>query len=388
MKRSRRYEYAQMLHRQLVVPVVLVVVVSILLVSCSKEEEPLPEVIRPVKTFTVKAGGNVSSLQLPGKVRATKRVNLAFQLVGGRLIQLPIAGREGQKVRKGELLARIDPKDFQVNLQNAQGRLKEAEASLKLAKAEYERVLRIREKDPGAVSGASVDRRREAVAQSQGRLESLQAAVDDAENKLKYTYLRAPFNGVIAKRFVDNFQEVKPKEPIASIQDITSVELLVDVPENVMAAVRSRGTNTAVATAVFPTAPDKQFDLSLKEAASDADPATQTYQVVLVMPQPEGINVLPGMTATVTASTSEEKVQQGSILIPSIAVIANPEGKNFVWIVDSKDMTVHKKDVKVGTLTGSENIDILEGLQGGEKIIVAGMLKLQEGMRVRLWDKQ
>jgi len=377
-----------MLHRQIVAPVVLVVVATFLLISCGKkEEEPPPEVIRPVKTFTVNAGGDMLGLQLPGKVRATKRVNLAFQLVGGRLTELPIADREGQKVRKGELLARIDPKDFQVNLQNVQGRLKEAEASLKLAKAEYDRVLRIREKDPGAVSGASVDRKREAVAQAQGRLKSLQAAVDDAENKLKYTYLRAPFNGVIARRFVDNFQEVKPKQPIVSIQDITSVELLVDVPENVMAVVRAGDEDTVIATAVYPTAPDKQFDLSLKEAATDADPATQTYQVVLVMPQPEGINVLPGMTATVTVST-EEEVQQGSILIPAIAVVADPEGTNYVWIVDSKDMTVHKKDVQVGTLTGSENIDILEGLQGGEKIIVAGMLKLQEGMRVRLWDKQ
>jgi len=372
-----------------VVPVVLVVVASFLLISCGKkEEEPPPEVIRPVKTFTVKAGGDILGLQLPGKVRATQRVDLAFQLVGGRLIELPIAGREGQEVRNGDLLARIDPKDFQVNLQNAQGRLKEAEASLKLAKAEYDRVLRIREKDPGAVSGASVDRKREAVAQAQGRLKSLQAAVEDAENKLRYTYLRAPFNGVIARRFVDNFQEVKPKQPIVSIQDITSVELLVDVPENVMAMARDRGAQTDIAKAIFPTAPDKQFNLSLKEASTDADPATQTYQVVLVMPQPDGINVFPGMTATVSFSTPEEELQKGSVLIPAIAVVASPEGNNYVWVVDSKDMTVHKKDVKVGTLTGSENIDILEGLQGGEKIIVAGMLKLQEGMRVRLWDKQ
>ncbi|MBW1944989.1 MAG: efflux RND transporter periplasmic adaptor subunit, partial [Deltaproteobacteria bacterium] len=204
--------------------------------ACGKKEpEVAKEVIRPVKTLTVKSGAGVEGLTLPGKVRASKRVNLAFKEVGGRLSHLPIAGKEGQDVKKGALLARIDPKDFQTNLANAQGRLKTAKAGLELAKKEYARVKRIRDKDPGAVSGADIDRKMEAVNQSEGRIKSLKATVDDARNQLSYTYLRAPFSGVIAKRFVDNFQEVKPKQPIVSLQDITHVEILVDVPENVIA---------------------------------------------------------------------------------------------------------------------------------------------------------
>ncbi len=341
-----------------------------------------------MKTSTVKAGGELTGLRFPGKVRATQRVKLAFKQVSGRLIQLPIAGREGERVQKGELLARIDPKDFRVRLQNAEGQLHEAAASLKLAQSEYDRVQRIREQDPGAVSTAMVDRKREAVAQSQGRIKSLQASVDDAKNKLMYTWLRAPFTGLVAKRYVDNFQEVKPKQPIASLQDITSVEILVDVPENVMSLVRKGEKGRAKAVARFPTAPGKQFLLSIKEASTDADPATQTYQVVLVMPQPEGINVLPGMTATVTVSTSDEKIEHGSIEIPAIAVVADPEGKNYVWVVDMKNMTVHKKDVTVGSVTGSENIDIVDGLTGGETVVVAGVLSLKEGQQVSLWEEQ
>ena len=101
-------------------------------------------------------------------------------------------GREGQEVKQGELLARIDPKDFETDLRAVQGRLKTAVASLDLAKSEYERVKRIQKKDTGAVSGADIDRKREAVNAMQGRIRSLRAEVEAAKDQLSYTYLKAP----------------------------------------------------------------------------------------------------------------------------------------------------------------------------------------------------
>jgi RND family efflux transporter MFP subunit len=187
---------------------------------------------------------------------------------------------------------------------------------------------------------------------------------------------------------VDNFQEVKPKQPIASLEDISQVELLVDVPENVMAVRREGGQGSVKAVAEFPTAPGKQYPLKVKEFATTADPATQTYQVVLQMPQPEDINVFPGMTATISVSVPEQETEERSIFIPAISVMTDPNGKNYVWLVDSTKMTVHKKEVKVGRLTGSENINVLEGLEGGETLVVAGATKLQEGMKVSFWEKQ
>jgi RND family efflux transporter MFP subunit len=366
----------------------LILVILIFTSSCGKKEEPpAPQVIRPVKTMTVSAGTDISGLTLPGTVRASRRVELAFKEVGGRLIELPIEGREGREVKQDELLARIDPKDFETDLSRVQGRLKEAVASLDLAKAEYERVKRIQKKDPGAVSMADVDRRREGVNAMQGRIRALRAAVDAAKNQLSYTYLKAPFSGLIAQRFVDNFQDVKPKQPILALEDISHIEILINVPENVVAVARDTEDEKIKAVAQFPTAPGNQFELQLKEYATRADTATQTYQAVLQMPQPEDLNIFPGMTATVTLSLGSSAAPDSSILIPAIAVVAKPDGSSFVWEVDAKDMTVHQRDVKVGPITGSENIRILEGLKGGEKIAVAGVLKLQEGMKVRLWEK-
>ena len=367
----------------------LIVMLGFSLTGCGKEsEEAAREVIRPVKVITVAAGTDISGLNLPGKIRASQRVELAFKEVGGRLIELPIEGREGQEVKQGELLARIDPKDFETTLRNVQGRLKEAQADLQLAKKEFARVKRIQAKDPGAVSGANIDRKREAVNAMEGRIRSLGAEVEAAKNRLSYTYLKAPFAGMIAQRFVDNFQDVKPKQPILALEDITQVEILIDVPENVVALARDTENEDIKAVAQFPSIPGKKYPLTLKEYATRADAATQTYQVVLQMPQPEDLLVFPGMTATVSLAIGSSATVGSSILIPAIAVVAKPDGSSFVWEVDPKDMTVHQRKVKVGPITGSENINIVDGLKGGEKIAVAGVLKLQEGMRVRFWDQQ
>ena len=390
MRLNRGKERNPPINRVFPAIVCLIAFVVLLAASCGKEEEKaaVSEVVRPVKVMTVVSSGRGGGLQFPGKVRADQRVELAFKVVGGRLFELPIAGKEGGYVKKGELLARIDPKDFQTDLRKAEGRLKQAEAALDLAKSDYARVQRIRKEDPGATSQAMVDKRRETVNQAQGRIKSLKASVDTAKNLLSYTYLRAPFAGLIASRYVDNFQDVKPKQPIARLEDISNVELLIDVPENVMAVSRAGGPGSVTAVAEFPTAPGKQYPLKLKEFATKADPATQTYQVAFQMPQSEDINVLPGMTATVTISFSSQETEAKSIFIPAIAVMTDPNGNNYVWLVDSAEMTVHKKEVKTGRLAGSENIDVQEGLEGGETLVVAGGTKLQEGMKVSIWEQQ
>ncbi len=367
----------------------LIAMLTFSIPACSKKGEEAPrKVIRPVKTATVTSGTDIPDLTLPGTVRASQRVELAFKEVGGRLIELPIEGREGQEVKQGELLARIDPKDFETDLNRTQGRLKEAVANLDLAKAEYERVKRIQKRDPGAVSMADIDRKREGVNAMQGRIRALRAAVKSNKDQLSYTYLKAPFAGLIAQRYVDNFQNVKPKEPILALEDVSSVELLVNVPENIIAQAKSGSDDNIDANAIFPTAPNQKFPLSLKEYATRADSATQTYQVVLQMPQPENLNIFPGMTANVTLTVGSHSPYEKITHIPAIAVMAQADGSSFVWIVDSENMTVHKQEVRIGRIEGSNDIEVFEGLEGGEKIVVAGVLKLQEGMKVRFWEEQ
>lgn len=350
------------------------------LAACGKENEEKAaiEVVRPIKMMTVTSSTDAVQLKFPGMVRAAKRADLAFQRVEGRLSQLPVD--EGQMVKEGQLIAQLDQKDFRNNLRDAQGQLAKAKAALESAQSEYDRILRIQKKDPGAASESMVVKRREAVDQSKAQIDSAQAAVDTARDELGYTTLRAPFGGVVSKRYVDNYQEVRTKEPIVSLDDVSSIEILVDVPELIVATFTADGEPRAVAE--FAAAPGKQYPLTIKERASRADPKTQTYQVVFRMPQPDDINLLPGMTATVTGSAQMREETKEVFIVPDIAVVADAAGNPNVWIVDKETLKVQRRAVKTGDLTGTDSIEIIDGLKPGETIAISGVSRLREGMQV------
>ena len=336
--------------------------------GCSKEEEAPPrEIIQAVKIMKVQAGQDQFSTSFPGKVRAAKRSELSFK-VSGPLHELPID--EGQLVKKGDVVARILPRDFQVALNEAKAHEVEAEKQYRRYKDLYAKKQ---------VSKSDFDRYKAA-------RDVARAQKEDAENALDDTTLRAPFDGVIAKRYVENFEKVQAKQPIAFLQLIDQLEILIDVPELTMARFRDQGQGVVVVE--FDSVSGKQYPLTVKEFSTEADPATQTYQIVMVMAQPEEANILPGMTAKVTATAGENTTGDTSIIIPALAVLNDAENKSYVWILDLESTTVHKTLVQVDRLEGSENIVIQDGLQGGETIIIAGVTKLQEGMKVRPWDKQ
>ncbi len=407
----------------------LTVVLTVLVTSCSKEEDQATkEVVRPVKTMTITPSGDVSARTYPGRVRASQRVDLAFQ-VSGPLIKLTV--EEGQQVKKGQLLARIDPRDFETDLAKINSDIGRARANLeamqvgarpediKILEAEIEaakarllnaehqykryRDLYIRKqvskadfdlhKSERDIAKANLNTtiqnlekgkagaRKEDIEAMQATIRGLEAKRKRSQDALDDTYLQAPFSGVIAKRYVENFEEVKAKQSIVSLDDISHVEILVDVPEIVVATIK--GKRSMVALAEFAAAPGKQYPLSLKEFSTRADPRTQTYQVTLQMRQPEGINILPGMTASVVQHRPKEEDDTGRFVIPAIAVFADEAGNSHAWVVDRDTMTVHRRKVTTGELTGTDSIQILDGLQSGEMIAISGVSRLREGMKVR-----
>ncbi|MBU1055883.1 MAG: efflux RND transporter periplasmic adaptor subunit [Proteobacteria bacterium] len=361
----------------------LIIFLVVFISSCSKEKAAIDKepVVRPVKILTLTDICEISTRKFPGKVRASQRVDLAFQ-VPGLLIKLSV--KEGQYVGKGELLAQINPKDFQINLKQAQGQLAMARASVERAQSDYERILRIKKEDSGATSQAMVDQRRAALDIANAEITSLEAAVEGAKDKLSYTYMSAPFAGVIAKRYVNNFGEVQAKQPIVSLQDISYVEILINVPENVVANIKEKNSSTF---AEFTADPGKFYKLDYKEIGTEADPMTLTYQVVLMMKSPKGINIFPGMTANVLAKAELGECDSQTYVIPAICVFADEAGNSNVWVVDPGKMTVHKRKVATGNLTGEDSIQILKGLSYGEKIATSGVSMLREGMKVRDLDE-
>jgi multidrug efflux system membrane fusion protein len=354
-----------------------------LLSACGQSEEPAKTVepIRPVKLM--KVGGSLAgkTRKLPGTVRAADRVDLAFQ-VPGTLVELPV--KEGQTVKKGTLVARIDPRDYETNLRNAEGVLAKAQAGLVYAIAEYKRYVKVKETDAGAVSDSMVALKLAGEKVARADLQSAKATVAAAKDQLEYTRLKAPFDGVIAQKYVDNYKEVQAKEAVLSLQNVIDVEVIIDVPELMLAPIRKTLPRFY---AEFTADPIRRFELQIKEFATQADSVTQTYRVVLVMPAPTGIRILPGMTTNVSIEFTEGAETGAEILIPAIAVFADNAGHSQVWVVDPQTNKVQRRTVTTGDLSGSDSIRIVSGLSPDETIAVSGVSKLREGQMVRALEE-
>jgi RND family efflux transporter MFP subunit len=404
------------------------IVLSILLfvAGCSPKDANNSDGARPVKTMVVAAGGDTHVRSFPGKVEASKRVELAFQ-VSGLLVQLPV--REGQRVAKGELVAQLRQEDFQARLQALQGQLDQARAGLKALQAgerqeqrmrleaqvraadavlarnriHYERVADLQK--AGSSSPTEYERaqteyrvaqeeltaaqqalekgliaRAEDIAAKEAAVRGLEARVVEANLQLHDSTLEAPYDGIIARRFVELKQNIRAKDPVVAFQDVDEIEIVVDVPETVMAA-NLLAADIVELVAAFSAVPGLQFPVHVKEIAQRADPVTQTFQVRVAMKAPTEVKLLPGMTAIVTLTYRRAAILGNQILVPVSAVLSDGATGQAAWVI-GPDETVKRRPVKLGEPTGGQ-IEILDGLQPGERIAVAGVTFLREGMKVR-----
>jgi RND family efflux transporter MFP subunit len=340
---------------------------SLVVVSgCAEQEEvAAPSAVRPVKVLELEVSDEATTRQFPGKVRASQRADLSFE-VSGSLVQLPV--REGQLLEQGDLVAELDDRDFA-------SALKSADAQFRTALANFRRGAALVE--DGNISKSDFD-------QLKSRRDVTSAELAKAEKAMSDTRLNAPFRGHVATRFVENFQDIEAKEPIISLQDIEELEIIVDIPESQMIRGPGRDGPPPKITALFNAFPDQRYDLKIKEFSTAADPTTQSFRIVLSMAQPEEFQALPGMTAIVEAQFEAAEVAGGSrFVVPAIAVFADETGTSHVWVVDPKDNTVQKRAVETGDLMGSDSIRIESGLEAGEIVAVSAVSRLREGMEVR-----
>lgn len=333
----------------------------LVLAGCQEQAPPSPptEVSRPAEILEIVPAGLGSGLRFPGRVRAVQRAELAFN-VPGQIVELPVA--EGQEVAPDDLIARLDPKGFET-------RLAAAQAELDKATADYERVRTLWDRSK-AVPRAEVDQKRTAMEVARSTFAAARKDLDD-------TRLTAPFGGVIARRLVEPFQNVQAKEPVVSLQNVDELEVVIHVPERV---VRSEPKRVA-GYARFADMPERRFPVTLRSYATEADPQTQTYEVVLGLTRPAGASLLPGMALEVFPAETPDGEEAASVLIPLRAVLAGTDGAPSVWVVDPESSRVSRRPIEVGTIQG-ENVVVLAGLEPGERIVTAGVNHLREGMLV------
>lgn len=334
-----------------------------------------PPPVRPIKSAVVGATKALSALHFPGVVDASTGVTLTFE-VSGRIVYFPFAHSRGQFVEAGTVLARLDDRDFS-------NEVAKAEAELAYADSNFQRMN-------AAVKKNAVSRDEHSSARASA--EKARASLAIARKALGDTVLRAPFAGVISDIYVDNFNTVSSSTAILKLQDMTTLDLTVSVPESyVLSAPTGVRANFAF-EASFDSLPGRTFPVRVKDAACIADSVTQTYRATFTLDAPKDIDVLPGMTCTVTAKVPDkemEEVAKGSLSVPFSAVGTAADTKSFVWRLDANGdgtYTVRRATVELGTRFG-ESILIKSGLSAGDRVAVAGVTVLAEGRVVRLADE-
>ena len=348
-----------------------------LLTGC---EEPIQKSsIRPVIATRVGSPEEFIEQKFTGQAKPSQEVNLAFR-VDGPLVALPIA--VGDEVKKGDVIAKIDPRDYEVNLRNVQGSLQRGRATAKRTEADLQRLLNVMKQDPGATSQAAIDRAQEIRDAAHADIASLVAATDAAKDALGYTQLTASFDGTIVATYVENFENVRAKQPIARLVDAAKVEMIINVPEGLI----SYAPDVVRIDVVFDSFPGATLSAEILEIGREATQTTRTYPVTLVMEQPAGVQILPGMAGTARGIQRPREGARAGIILPSTAVASDQSGTRFVWILTSEAdglATAHRREVAVGKLTPL-GVEVMSGVEPGDLVAVAGVNVLREGQKVRV----
>jgi len=338
---------------------IFVIVVALGVGGCGEEKAPEKSVVRPVRAIKVADATQLAQRSFPGQAKATREINLSFR-VGGPLIVLPN------------------------DMQNAQGHRERAKADLTRAQADYDRVLNIQREEPGATSQAEVDRKRQERDTAKANIKSHEASVAAAKDQVRYTYLKASFNGTVVANYVENFQAVRAKQPIVRLLDDSRIEMIINIPEQFI----PYAPQVKRVFVRFDSFPDLEIAATIKEIGSEASQTTRTYPVTLIMDQPKGKKILPGMAGRTLRVEIEGETPQrlatSGIDVPVSAVFSPDEsGKSYVWVIDVKAKTVKRREVEAGKLT-DRGLQVLKGLKPGEWIATAGTHYLREGQQVEL----
>lgn len=353
--------------------VVLGLSLSVSVSGCGGEAQSKPNlepVVRPVKIHTVAAQGGAPVHEYPGSVAASESATLAFESPG-RVVEIAVT--DGASVQRGQLIARVDP-------ENAQSRLRAARANRDAAASAYERAKTLYERDVVPLQQLEARRRAFEVAASE---------VETAREALAETRITAPFAGQIAQTHVEVNEAIGAQKPVAVLQDVSRLEVVVDVPEQDQLRRTLQSEPLSVSLAMLP---ERRFPATLVEMATTADPATRTYAATFAFDAPDDADVLPGMTARVRvgaaalpdAATGDAPRMRGAatVTVPASAVFASERGTPSVWIVDPATMQVTARTVDVGPLRDTQ-VTIRDGLQPGDRIAATGVHQLTDGQQVR-----
>lgn len=389
---------------------------------------------RPVQLFEVPSDLTTEERTFPVFVKGGETTKLSFR-VPGKIVEFDAV--VGKRYKKGETIARLDPRDYLLAVQRAERSIEEAKAGLnametgaraedvdslkaaltaaktqlETAKRQFDRMESLR-KD-GAASDVQYDLARtayegakaaelaaeknlekankgsrdEEIEMVKAKIAGLEIDREMAMNKLNDTTIEAPFDGVISEKFFDNYETIAPGVSIGTLIDDSSFEGELSVSEEFIA----RQGDVETIECSFEAIPDKTFNAEIKQASSSVQKGNRSYLATLKIDAAPEDGLLIGM---VGVAKLRLKNADDFVTIPAKALVAGDdklvksevgtvEPESSVWVLNEQTSTVERRSVKVGVFV-NDQAQILEGLQGGEKIVSAGARFLTDGQQVRI----
>ncbi len=409
------------------ISLVIILLVTFLSLAGCKEDKPVEtrEVIRPVKVKRVQTAVAADQMKsFTGTAKGIKESILSFRVPG---VLKTLTAKVGDQVKNGQAVATLDDRDFKLNVRDLENRLQGAEAQLdqlrkgarsedvrildsrikgaqaaeRAASADYRRVQQLYAKDAApksrldqaqnqweqareAVRAAQEEKakalaggREEEIRAQTANIRSIRSNLSQAKANLTDTTLKIPFDGIISAKQISDFEQVGAGQPIYTLVDITRIEIQISIPEQLISQVTS-GQSVEVH---LPNFAGQSFVGTTTKLGVTADKATLTYPVFVELDNPENL-ILPGMSAEVQLQLE----QQGSGF-PSVPINSVLEDKvsklKYVWIFDETSSSVSRRDVTLGRIL-SDDIEVIQGLQNGDLVVIAGVHRVQEGLKVRV----
>ena len=355
---------------------VSLLLLSLILAGCDAPAATAPtspaaaaKLERPVQVERVKFERDGANREFVGVVRARYETDLGFR-VAGKIVSRLI--NNGDVVHAGDVIARLDPQDFVLQVESAEAERAAATSNLAQARAEAERYATLKTRGFAAV--ADFDRKNAARDEAEGRLERARRTLDLARNQLSYAELKADADGVITATPAEAGQVVAIGQSVARLARHGEKEAVVALPESWLGEARK-----SQASVRLWSDPDRRFTARLRELSPQADAATRTYAGRFTIADADETVAL-GMTATVTlARTTDAKIAK----LPLAAVLNRGSGP-AVYVVDASGV-LEVRDVKVAAFTEDAAL-VTDGVRDGEVVVTLGVQKLQAGLKVHTVD--
>ena len=363
------------------VRLVSLLTIAVLLAGCDKAPVEARNEIPKVRTTTISKAELKDKLYFPALATAADRSHLSFR-VPGEINSITL--KEGDFVKKGDILATLDPTDYKLDVDNAQARFS-------VIDSQYRRSSPLVKK--GLLAKSQFDEIAAQRAYARAELEL-------AQLRLSFTQLLAPVDGVISRVSAEQFENVQIGQQVVNIHSVEEVEIIMQMPDS-FSLNQPKSNDISHIGALVRVPSGNEYEAQLKEFTTEPDPALGTFTATLVMPMPATEFVLDGMAVDVTSKAKDVGLKLDLGVSVPIESVFNQDGdglgdlEKYVWVVSDdgnlnhenlshgSNATVSKQKVLTGKVSRS-TIQILDGIESNDQIVIAGIARLRDGMEVEV----